>query len=398
MWVVQTVATKSGTSSWRGNFLLAMVGVLALLLLGASWFARQSGEERRAAEDAREHAIEVLQQGEALKVAALNMIRAERGYIITSNPEFLEPLDEARKHSRAALANLTGMTSSDPSQQSLLAEVRREYASFARHIDDVVAEQNSGDHARAVALIRQGEGRRSIEAILAQVDRIQRTERAALRGRSLAAARAAQRNEIYQYALSAIGLALIGFSLLTVGAVRRAVLAERAAREELRRIASTDELTGVANRRELIASLNRAVAQANRTGRPLAFAILDIDHFKQVNDTYGHPAGDEVIRHVAQSAVDTMRGQDTVGRLGGEEFAIVLPDCKPDTAFAACERLRAAIQNQVIDTGEAQLSITLSTGVASYRRGDDVESLMGRADAALYDAKRGGRDRVLMAA
>lgn len=191
-------------------------------------------------------------------------------------------------------------------------------------------------------------------------------------------------------------MVLAGFAVI---AVRRAVEAEERIRRELMRRAMTDELTGLANRREFMASLDRAIAAARRNRRPLALAILDIDHFKRVNDTYGHPAGDAVIRTVASTAVDIMRGQDTVGRLGGEEFAVVLPDCSGDNAFAACERLRVAMREADLEmeTGE-NISVTLSTGIAVFAKDDSAEAMIARADAALYDAKNGGRDRVLLAA
>ena len=175
--------------------------------------------------------------------------------------------------------------------------------------------------------------------------------------------------------------------------------AEARVREELHRRAVTDDLTGLANRRELLASLERAIAGSRRNRRPLALAVLDIDHFKRINDNHGHPAGDAVIRRIALLAVEVMRGQDTVGRLGGEEFAVVLPDCTAEDALAACERLRTAVRDTDLEmeTG-LPIYITLSTGVAVFERSDTAETMIARADAALYAAKHGGRDQVKLAA
>ena len=141
------------------------------------------------------------------------------------------------------------------------------------------------------------------------------------------------------------------------------------------------------------------IASAKRSGRPLSLAILDIDRFKRVNDTYGHPAGDEVIKTVGNIATQVMREQDLVGRLGGEEFVVVFPDIEAERALEACERLRRAIADTpiVVESGVI-LKVTLSSGLAQFRDGDDRTTLIARADEALYEAKEGGRDQVRLAA
>lgn len=209
----------------------------------------------------------------------------------------------------------------------------------------------------------------------------------------------ARNSELYQYGLTLVGLILLVITALANAAVRRSVEAETRIREELHRRAMTDDLTGLANRRELLASLERAIASSRRNRRPLALAVLDIDHFKRINDSHGHPAGDAVIRRIALLAVEVMRGQDTVGRLGGEEFAVVLPDCSAEDALSACERLRMAVRDTDLEmeTG-LPIYITLSTGVAVFERSDTAETMIARADAALYAAKNGGRDQVKLAA
>jgi diguanylate cyclase (GGDEF)-like protein len=162
---------------------------------------------------------------------------------------------------------------------------------------------------------------------------------------------------------------------------------------EVARLAASDGLTGLANRREFTAVLAKEVARAARSKDPLSLAVLDVDHFKVVNDTFGHLAGDEVLREVARAMTTQVREVDLVARYGGEEFAIILPNCSSMDALAVVERVRAAIE-----IAGTTARVTASAGIASMP-GDstDEEGLMAAADQALYRAKDAGRDRVVLA-
>jgi diguanylate cyclase (GGDEF)-like protein len=171
-------------------------------------------------------------------------------------------------------------------------------------------------------------------------------------------------------------------------------------REELRRQAATDSLTGVPNRRHLMSVAEHEMARALRYGSPLALFMVDIDHFKSVNDTWGHPAGDRVIQALAAAMATSARDQDTIGRLGGEEFAAVLPETDRSGAAVMAGRLREAVEtiaSALTDDGQP-VHFTVSIGVAAVETADStIEDLLGRADRALYAAKRGGRNRVEVA-
>ena len=158
-------------------------------------------------------------------------------------------------------------------------------------------------------------------------------------------------------------------------------------------IAETDQLTGIANRRRATAELVQQTLSARREDHPLSIALFDIDHFKSVNDTYGHHIGDEVLSRVASCAAKSIRSKDLVGRFGGEEFLIVLPDTDAQTALAIAERVRAAIEFD-----DAAPMVTVSVGIAQLTRGESGESLLQRADQALYVAKREGRNLLRLAA
>lgn len=162
----------------------------------------------------------------------------------------------------------------------------------------------------------------------------------------------------------------------------------------LRRMALTDALTGIANRRHIVHVAGSAVAQAIAGRRELSLLLLDIDHFKQVNDRCGHPAGDEVLRRVVVACQRVLRRDDRLGRFGGEEFMVVLPDTTLGAAEQVAERLRAGIEALALDDVVPGLRVTASLGATCMASADEsVDGLIARADAALYCAKRLGRNR-----
>jgi diguanylate cyclase (GGDEF)-like protein len=167
---------------------------------------------------------------------------------------------------------------------------------------------------------------------------------------------------------------------------------------ELVRQAARDSLTGMLNRRSLLAEFERELARVRRGGTMLSVAMFDLDHFKRLNDAHGHQAGDEVLRSVAASMQSSIRQPDILGRYGGEEFALVMPDTDADMAMRVAERIRIAVQMSVVEWKSERLSITISGGVAAFAaNGVTAEALIAASDAALYDAKRAGRNRIVQA-
>lgn len=165
----------------------------------------------------------------------------------------------------------------------------------------------------------------------------------------------------------------------------------RAANEELKRLSTTDKLTGLANRYRLDEALRQSIEQSKRYGRPLSVVMIDLDHFKQVNDTYGHHRGDDVLQKSAAIFRQNCRVTDTIGRWGGEEFLIVCPETDANNAVALAEKLRKALcEKAMFDT----YTQTASFGVCSYKEADIPETLLSRADEALYEAKSSERNCV----
>jgi len=164
---------------------------------------------------------------------------------------------------------------------------------------------------------------------------------------------------------------------------------------ELTQLAITDSLTRIMNRRGITVSLLDAMAQAERYDTPLSVAMGDIDHFKRVNDTHGHEAGDKVLTQIASVLSDALRMPDKVGRYGGEEFLVVFPHTTMTQAKKIAERMRGEVQKTSIDLGTVKVKSTISLGVTQFRKGEDLEQLLSRADAALYKAKTDGRNLVV---
>ena len=171
------------------------------------------------------------------------------------------------------------------------------------------------------------------------------------------------------------------------------------AREALRDLATRDQLTNLWNRSTILSIIGNELARAHRESSSIVVMVGDLDHFKQVNDTYGHPTGDDVLRRVAQAMKEVLRPYDSVGRYGGEEFVAVLPGCVRENAASHGERLRAAVSRLEIATPAGVIRPTMSLGVAVADRHSplDAHELIVAADAALYEAKRAGRNRVVVA-
>jgi diguanylate cyclase (GGDEF)-like protein len=166
--------------------------------------------------------------------------------------------------------------------------------------------------------------------------------------------------------------------------------------DDLRELASHDGLTGLYNRRHFLVLGQTEWDRARRYRRPLSLLMIDIDHFKSVNDLHGHDVGDRILIEVAQICRDLVRGADIVARLGGEEFAALLPETRLDDAGILAERLRRAVSEMSLEHGAGVLRVGISIGVSEASPTTDIPALLKQADQALYEAKRAGRDRVCL--
>jgi diguanylate cyclase (GGDEF)-like protein len=164
---------------------------------------------------------------------------------------------------------------------------------------------------------------------------------------------------------------------------------------ELQQIAKQDSMTGALTRRGFFSEVEKELLRAGRYGRPSALVVIDVDHFKAINDRYGHPAGDAVLVSIANACMATMRRSDIFGRIGGEEFALLLPETEADEARDAAERIRQMVQSTIVQVGGVEVRATVSLGVAPVPApGETTATWFSEADIALYEAKRFGRNRV----
>lgn len=168
------------------------------------------------------------------------------------------------------------------------------------------------------------------------------------------------------------------------------------ANDRLQKLTFTDEMTAIYNYRFLMKQLDTEIERARRYGNPLSVCLIDVDHFKQINDHFGHPGGDQSLRAVAQTLKDTVRSVDFVGRYAGDEFLIIFPDTNLEDAVNLCERIIEETKKQTIRIGDSEVVLTLSIGASCYQENsqDTAKTLVEAADRALYEAKEAGRDCV----
>ena len=164
--------------------------------------------------------------------------------------------------------------------------------------------------------------------------------------------------------------------------------------KELRRLATIDSLTNINNRRNFLELAQKEIARAMRYNHSFSMAMLDIDFFKKVNDTYGHSVGDQVLIEFCEVCMQELRDEDIMGRLGGEEFAIALVECDTAEAVIVAERIRQAVASHTVIIGKEEICITVSLGVVGIWKDCDLNSMIGRADKALYKAKEKGRNQI----
>ncbi|WP_020655866.1 GGDEF domain-containing protein [Massilia niastensis] len=203
---------------------------------------------------------------------------------------------------------------------------------------------------------------------------------------SLAGGRSAHAMQAFAY--------LTGYLLMIVNGFGFLLLCKQKDDAEMVRLATTDSLTGLPNRHAFLERAEHARLAAQRLRQPLALMMIDIDHFKQLNDRWGHASGDEALGVFARTAREVMRGHETIGRLGGEEFAMILPGAAIDAAVQAAQRLRLAVRSATVITSGPAYTMTVSIGVVVLDPNEDLSTALARADHALYAAKRDGRDRV----
>ncbi|HEX2080907.1 MAG TPA: tetratricopeptide repeat-containing diguanylate cyclase [Longimicrobium sp.] len=324
----------------------------------------------RRTDDADGQARSLLSRGTALRALdrpaeALADLEAARVHFdSTRNTRFLERLHDERALAYAAAGDWRAAYEARGTQlrlqQALAEQLKEEHTSRLRVQFDT--ERKEAEN-RALALENRLNGER-----LAAVTRIRRL----------------------QWVI--IGLSVVIMVILGVLMARHLSHAR-----QMRTLAMTDELTRLPNRRHLLSVAQARLGDARRTREPFSLLALDVDHFKRINDTFGHDVGDQVLRRVAQACRDSLRHDHSIGRTGGEEFIVVLPRADAQRAMEIAERLRVAVERLDWSDVDPALRVTVSVGVAERAGDDDFAALSRRADDSLYRAKQHGRNRVELA-
>jgi diguanylate cyclase (GGDEF)-like protein len=383
----------------KAHYFVACIALLGTLLVGSSLVAWQSSRKQQEMAVAYTQAAKILRTAHALKIASRDVLRGERGFLLTGSAAYLAPYIDGRDALAQSVEDLSHAARGNEDSAGAVRDLRISLSDYLKQLGTVVALARGGDRERAMELVRHVGANDGLTAIDKNVDGIIETERQHMRSLSSHAAVVTATLLRFIYLMSGAGLCLLVLAVLSAVALRRSFARERVYRDELQKRADTDELTGVANRRQLLSVLDKRIAEARLHGTSLSFAMFDLDNFKRVNDTYGHAVGDRAIRHVVRTALRMVRVNDLVGRLGGEEFGIILPKADQNNAFLVCERLRQRLrENGMPLDEEQQLRLTISSGIACLTDEDDAASLIERADKALYTAKRDGRDQVRLAA
>jgi diguanylate cyclase (GGDEF)-like protein len=397
--VIHRAAQLQRTAAIRRRLGLAAMFVMAAMFAAIIVNALLATSERRKVEVLHLHSLDVLLISGGVETALNTALRGERGYLLTHDPKFLEPFVEGRERALTLSAQLHALTVDNPVQRHNLRSFQPRLTAYLKTLSRLIALERQGRHLEAVEAIKRGVGRQQITELIASLHRVEAEERRLLVQRRVASEAANDRIETYNYLVGGAGLLLMLFLTCAILSATRAHRKSVELAEELHNLASTDALTGLPNRRQLLASLDVEMRRAERSGRPLALALLDVDRFKSVNDTHGHAAGDEVLRAVAEELRKVTCAGDVLGRYGGEEFAILMPETSTSQARRACERLREAIAGRNIHYPDGSVGrVTVSTGVALLSAGEPSEQLISRADSALYAAKEDGRNLVRLAA
>lgn len=342
---------------------------------------------------------EVLEELQITLLTLKDIETSTRGYVITGDQTYLEPYDAALTVIDRHVTHLKRLTVTGARQQERIAEAESLISQKLALASRIIRLRAERGFPAAQRLIAMDEGERHT-SLLSQVfmDMVD-TENRHLRSRVMHA----NSSKEWAVATTTVALPLIFIQLVLVFLLIRRHLAGRAATEAtLQALLNHDELTGLFNRRLANVRLKEEMARARRYQHALALILLDIDHFKTVNDVHGHPTGDKVLRWVAEHLRATVRNTDTPARFGGEEFAVILPETSLQDAFALAERIRRAVAAEPFappngHKAARRVPITLSAGVAEFAgdngRDETEESLITAADRALYLAKRHGRNR-----
>lgn len=381
------------------HLMFGAIALFAALLVVLVASARRSEKERRDADAWYVHTLQVLLLTGRLNSAVQGTLHAQRSYVLTADSHYRHDESSFRLHAERLTSQLAWLTRDNLHQRRNIAVLSRVEGSLFMFLDATMDLSASAHPDQAIDVTRRGGAMARLSQVEHALRTIETEERRLLIERSRNRVAMSQRANWNLLVLSSAGFVFFVLAVASAISARHAQNRFFALADELERTSRTDPLTALPNRRCFEDTLSAEIARAGRTGAALSLAIVDLDFFKHINDTFGHPGGDEVLRAVAATARATVRGHDMLARIGGEEFAIVMPETEAAEAECAADRVRTAIAREpiVLQSGD-QVSVTASAGAAALKPDESAADLCARADAALYEAKNAGRNVVRLAA
>ena len=391
----------------RGIGALLIIGALVLVTLGL--MAQSQFRRLHDAADKAEHSQSNLARLDEILMALLDAETGQRGYLLTSQRSYLDPYFKGVAAARVGLDRVAAAAEGLPVQRRLNAQLRELANSKLAELAQTIDLHEHHQEAAALAIVNRNDGKNLMDAIRGVSAELIATERSELVQRR-AVAEAAETSTTHLLWATATGLAVVFLGAFWL--IRRELRARIAMTAELREqqqqlmgfqqrlevLSLSDPLTGLPNRRQFDEKLAEALRRGQRQQQQIAVMFLDIDHFKTINDSLGHGAGDAVLREVGTRLKACVRDTDVVARLGGDEFVVLLEGLD----VAGCAEL---IAQKIVESirggcflGDKPVRVTTSVGVAlSQKENGSATDLLKRADEALYDAKRAGRDGFRMA-
>ncbi len=320
---------------------------------------------------------------------------SQRGFIITGNADYLEAYSDALTSLTPTFMELYESTANEPLWEQRLDALQSLVFLKFRELQTSIELRRSSGFAAAQKLTMTNKGKRTMDRIRKLIDEFRSDEARAFSIQERLLRETVSTARASFWAVTLVGLVLLIYVLYTLWLT---LVEVRKTENTLRRQALRDPLTGLFNRRFFDAGLAQEIMRSRRSGKPASLLILDIDHFKNYNDEYGHEAGDAVLRAIGQLLQTHVRGSDVACRFGGEEFVILMPDAALDSAKQRGNQILEAIRGlEVPHQGQLLPPVTASLGLAEFpSHARDAEGILEAADHALYVAKRAGRDRMVI--
>lgn len=379
--------------------LIVAISAVVLLMIAAGIIAFKALNDSIEINQQVSNTREILTEVESTMVTLKDAETDQRDYITGGKTGPLDHFYAVCEDARKKITRLKALTANNANHQARLARVEPAVTKKLDRIHQKIILRADEKASVATEAALSDEESKKMDEIDTMLGEMKAEENGALEQR-VATSEEGVRNVTISFA--SLFILIVALLLLVFFLVKRDVVTQKQLHEKLRELATIDELTGLYTRRELNRCFSDELERFQRYEQPFSLLLLDVDHFKSVNDDHGHQAGDKVLQGVAHRIRSGVRTIDIAGRFGGEEFAVLLPNTNSRDAYVIAERIRCAIAAEPFNVAQPdgttlKISVTISIGVSLIAEKDETEADMIRtADSALYQAKDEGRDRTVI--